>query len=245
MHKYKLTISYNGNYINGWSGQNHNLFFIKENILKILYKFTKVIELQCASRTDSGVHAIRNVLHLSLLEYVHPANIMGALNSYLPTFIRINNIQIVDNNFHARFSAISREYIYKITNKNNALLYHLAYYHNINAFNIDNASIVLQGLLQKQNFMFFKNKHTIVTKAKTMEDIFIQEIKEIENMIIITFRAKSFFHHQIRNIMGSILKILLNKWSIEDFWKRFDTGDRRYAGEMAAPYGLYLNNIIY
>ncbi len=247
--RYKITLQYDGNYINGWHGNYCNqasfvfvFDFLQSAIFKLTQETTHVV---CASRTDSGVHAQYQVCHFDLVKNFNNITILKGLNFYLPQFIRIMHAEQVNNNFHARFSAKQRIYEYLIYNN-----------YVISPFWYKKALFITKKLdinLMQRAIPSFVNRNDLSTcypnkftgnRIRTI-DFFKINNYIFPNMISVIIGAKSFIHHQIRNIIGCLIMIGLKKWTIIDLEFRLDQKNRIYGTDMAHAHGLYLQNIIY
>ena len=248
MIRIKLILSYDGYYINGWTGTNG--IFVDNLLSEAIYKLCgeKVI-CHCAGRTDKGVHALYQVCHFDLTKEYKRDYIKG-INFYLPHFIRILNSTIVNNDFHARFSAQKRYYKYLISNS--MLLTNKSYVipYSIKKLNINMMQEAINIIKELKDFSFFypaiyfKSNDSKI--QRTLENIYMEFQHFLtEEVLCITFVAKSFAHHQVRNIVGTLLEIGINRWTIDTFKNRLKTNNRNFCAATANAHGLYLVNVLY
>lgn len=268
MVRYKITIEYDGTNYSGWQKQQDRRS-IQETIEQSIKSLSNEdIEVFCSGRTDCGVHAINQVAHFDLnKEYKTDTIVEGLnfflgknnrdlikkwrknnndffLNPFLQQDITIKKCEIVDNDFHARFSSKMRYYRYLILNRKqpSALWQNKAWLikRDLNIENMEKASKLLIG---KHDFSSFRDSQC---QAKSpIKTISGCSIKREEDLIIFDIWAKSFLHHMIRNIVGTLRDVGIDRITVEDFKDIIEAKDRKRAGEMAQACGLYLVKIDY
>jgi tRNA pseudouridine38-40 synthase len=218
---------------------------VQEEIEKAVFQLTgEMISLFGAGRTDSGVHAIGQVAHFNLIKKFSTDNIRDGLNQYLrPYPIAILDAQEVRENFHARFSAITRTYQYFIINRRAPLTID-----NNKAWcvfkKLDLKKMIFESqfFLGRHNFEAFRSIDCQSNSAvKTIDKI---NIKETKKHIVITISAKSFLHSQVRIIVGTLVEIGKGKTnkSIKNIILQ---RNRSEAGITAPACGLYLTVVKY
>ncbi len=244
----KILIEYDGTDFVGWQKQINGKS-VQGEIENCLEKiFNQKIKLFVAGRTDSGVHANGQVAHFDIDKTdITPEKIFLAINYYLK--LSKNNISILDSkkvstNFHARFSAKLRIYEYQILNRkvNSPLMSKKVWFipYKIDRDLIIRASKLLIG---KHDFNSFRS-----TKCQAKNSIrSIKDIKIVyeEEKISINVHGKSFLHNQVRIIVGSLINVARNYWTVEELGYILESKDRRKAGPTAPAHGLYLKKIIY
>ncbi len=243
--RYKITIEYDGTEFSGWQIQA-SCRSIQQSIEEAIEKFSseKVI-IHGAGRTDAGVHAIGQVAHFDLEKHYEPKEVQGAVNFFLkPNPIIITNCEIVDENFHARFSAIQRVYKYIILNrKDPSVFYNERAWHIRSELDTEKMQEAANFLIGKHDFTSFRaSQCQAASPIKTIDQINIFTEDEI---IYILVEAKSFLHHMVRNIVGSLILVGLKKWSPEDMRTVLEAKDRRKAGQTAPACGLYFMKVVY
>ena len=245
MPRYKLKIEYNGRPFVGWQRQATGCS-VQGALEAAVECFTgeKVI-IYGAGRTDTGVHAIGQVAHvdLSIARPLHM--IRDALNFHLrPEPIAVISATEVSPDFHARFSANSRTYLYRIINRRSPLTIESGFAWWIpvplDILAMREAASVLLG---HHNFSSFRSAFCQAkSPIKTLDRLDIS-VKHEE--ISIHVHAKSFLHNQVRIIVGSLRNVGEGKWSSKDIERILKARDRRVAGQTAIPEGLYLLDVGY
>lgn len=243
--RYKLFIEYDGTSFCGWQRQKDGLSVqqIIEDALKTIFK--EEITLFGSGRTDAGVHAYEQVAHFDATTEITLYKLRESLNALVrPHPISIKNVEIASNDFHARFDAKKRIYFYKILNTPYppSLLKNRVWWYKY-PLNVDAMNEAAQLLIGKHDFSTFRaSECQAKSPIKTLD--FINLTKE-NDLITMEIQARSFLHHQVRNIIGSLVLVGAGKWSIEDFKKAFEAKDRRAGGPTAPAEGLYFAKILY
>ena len=245
MNRFFLTIEYDGANFIGWQKQNTGPS-IQECVEKAVESFTnsKII-LYGAGRTDAGVHASGQVAHLDLPNKFSSYQIMEAINAHLiNTKIKIINVQLVKKEAHARFSALWRKYKYFILNRQAPPAINEGYvWHQKRTLDIEKMRTAAKFLTGTHDFSSFRATHCQSKSAiKTLDSLSLTTIKE---NIVITAKARSFLHHQVRNFVGSLSLIGIGKWEKKDLLRVLNTCKRTEAGPTAPAHGLYLADIKY
>lgn len=245
MPRYKLTIEYDGTDYFGWQIQN-SVPSVQESIEKAIKAFSSLdTEVYGSGRTDRGVHAAAQVAHVDLAKDYNAETVKGAINHFLKEEkIVILDCEKVADDFHARFSAIRRTYKYKIINRLSPLAINRnKAWHVINHLDAYKMQEGANFLLGNHDFTSFRATHC---QAKspiiTIDNISIERFNE---EIIMTISARSFLHHMVRNIIGTLKKVGENKLAPIDVKKILDAKDRKAAEMTAPPDGLYLWQIDY
>ena len=249
MNRYLLRIEYDGTSYHGWQKQK-DCSTIQGEIVLAFYKLIgKNVKVTGSGRTDTGVHAKNQIAHVDLNKDWIPAKLEGALNFFLKKNpISILEVKKVDNNFHARFSATSRIYEYKILIRRAPLvLQKKRYWHvwrNLEVEYMIEASSFLEGT---HDFTTFRSSICQSNSPiKTIDQICIkEEIIDDEKIIIFQFKAKSFLHNQVRSIVGSLEKVGSKKWMPNYIKTILNKKDRQKCGPIAPPEGLYLKKIFF
>jgi tRNA pseudouridine38-40 synthase len=246
--RYKLIVEYDGTHYAGWQYQDH-VETIQKILEEALYKFSQQsIRLHVAGRTDAGVHALGQVAHFDLdtsTRLMEASQIAKAINAYLHDHpISVLSCQQVDEHFHARFSAIQKHYCYQILNRISppALQRHYVW-HIRQTLQEDAMKEAGQFLLGHHDFSAFRAKECQARSPfKTLDRIAWSR----EGAIIkIHFFGKSFLHHQVRNMVGTLVEVGLGKRHPTDIPVILASKMREQAGVTAPPQGLTLVNIDY
>jgi len=244
MHNYKIVIEYDGTNFVGWQ-QQENGQSIQSALQEALVKLSneKVI-IFGAGRTDAGVHAYGQVASFNLNKKIKTDVIRDGLNQHLrPHPIAVQNAEIVDDNFHARFSAKKRWYEYKIINRRPPLTIDLnrawCVYKNLDIEKMKSESLSFLG---KHDLNAFRSAHC--QSKNSMKTIDSVSIKNIDEQIIIEVSAKSFLHSQVRIMIGTLVDIAkgnINKTVLDII----NSKQRDIAGQTAPANGLYLKKVEY
>ena len=254
MQRWKITIEYRGTDYAGWQRQV-DVPSIQQSIEDALHKFCQQeIHVQCAGRTDAGVHALGQVAHFDLDYGDRPLDgydLLKALNYHLlPAPICVIAAEKVDADFHARFNAANKLYRYRIVQRpaflshEKGLLWHFK--RKLDVAAMDKAAKILLG---KHDFSTFRDSECQAkSPIKTLDrlDVFERDYDAHGGKeIIFETEGKSFLHHQVRNMVGTLTLIGEGKWDEGDL-KNALAEKKREAGGMTAPSdGLYLVRIDY
>mgnify|MGYP006111881581 CR=1 FL=1 len=246
MFNYQVLIEYEGTNFVGWQKQKYG-HSVQQTIEKAFSKILKEkITLYGSGRTDSGVHAIAQSAHFNLQSKIK--NEFLTLNS-VNFFLNKKNISILEIkkknlNFHARFSAKKREYVYKIINRVAplSLEFNRAWNvrSNLNLSLIKKAANLLEG---KKDFSTFRSSSCNARSAiKTLNEV---KVKKSGDKIIIIFKSKSFLQQQVRSMVGCLKYVGEGKWSIKKFKNFISLKKRANCAPPAPAHGLYLLRVTY
>ena len=239
--KIKFTISYDGSLFYG-SQVQPNYITIQSKIEEVFKLLNIETSLEFSGRTDRGVHAFRQVISCVIPEFWNDLiKFKTTLNKMLPNSIYVRNISFVNDDFHARFSAKSREYRYLISTKKLTPFNqnYLGYYDNINIKNIQNAIKVLQGV---HDFEYMSKKGS--EPVSTIREIYDIKFYKYKELYIFRFKANSYLRSQIRMMVDFIMKISSGKLSVDDLKKQL-VKEKLISWTLASPNGLYLSKINY
>ena len=243
--RFRITIEYDGTHFVGWQRQENGLG-VQEVIEKAIEKLSnQQVFVQCAGRTDSGVHAMGQVAHFDLAVEWSAQKIRDGLNYHLrPHQVAVLEAAEVKDDFNARFDAIQRCYLYRIVNRRApvALDKDRAWWVPIklDADAMDEAAKVLEG---RHDFSTFRAQNCqSQSPVKTLDSL---TVKRENNEIQILAVARSFLYHQVRNMAGTLRLVGEGKWSWQDFEDAFKAKNRNQGGETAPAKGLYLINVRY
>lgn len=245
MPRYKLIIEYDGTPFVGWQRQADALS-VQEAIEEAIERFSgEAVRTQTAGRTDAGVHARGQVAHFDLSRDWDPFRISEALNYHLrPNPIAILACEQVGGDFEARFSAIARHYQYRILNRRarpaieENKVWHVAM--PLDADAMDEASKVLLG---RHDFTTFRSAQCQANSPlRTLDRL---KVFREGDTVIVEASARSFLHHQVRSMTGSLKLVGEGKWSADDLRAALEARDRARCGPMAPAAGLYLMGVDY
>jgi tRNA pseudouridine38-40 synthase len=248
MVKYKCIVEYDGTNFFGFQIQKNNPS-IQANIEQALQKLTgENIKIFCAGRTDKGVHATHQVIHFDTTKVFQEDSLTKAINFHLKSkeISIISSKKLPENsNFHARFSAKERTYIYKIFIRNSHLTFNKnLYWHSRKQLNLESIKSCFQYLIGTHDFSSFRaTSCQSISPIKTINSITLKKINK--NEVHFKISAPSFLHHQVRNIVGTLYLVGINKITPKDFQNILEAKDRKKAGKTAPPCGLYLIGVKY
>ena len=239
--RYFIELSFNGKSFHGWQNQP-NAITVQSVVEDALSKLLKSeIAIVGAGRTDAGVHAKQMYAHFDTMEFDCEV-IKYKLNSFLPKTIAIHNIFKVKLDAHARFDALSRQYIYKIAKAKDVFKYENSYYFK-NNLDIHLMNEACKILFDYNDFKCFSRSNTDVKTYNCN----IMEAKwyETNNELHFEIKADRFLRNMVRAIVGTMLEIGTKKLKVEDLHHIIISKDRSEAGASAPAHGLYLSNIKY
>ena len=243
--RFKLTIEYDGTNFAGWQRQD-NAPSIQETLEDAITAFTgEPTILFIAGRTDAGVHAKGQVAHVDLPERFDADTVRRAINAHVrPHPIVILKSEIVASDFHARFDAVKRHYMYNIINRPSPLTFdkHRAW-HIKYPLNVELMEEAAQHLVGCHDFSTFRTVHCQAkSPVRTIDKI---HIKQSGSSVSCFLTAPSFLHHQVRNIVGTLALVGSGKWKPQDVLTALEARDRRAGGPTAPSDGLYFMQVDY
>lgn len=245
--KYLITISYDGTNFSGYQKQP-KLRTVQGELEKVLKEINngKKVEVHASGRTDAGVHAMAQRVHFELETKITTEKLAKGMNSLLPEDIFVRKVEEVKEDFHARFSAIGKEYIYVLNmGEYNPLERNYVYQHNnkLDVVEMERAMKYLEGT---HNFKSF-------TKADCETDDYVRTISQTNlirdpkdlNKITFVFVGTGFLRYMVRNMVGTLIEVGEGKLRSEEIIDILKKEDRTKAGKTANPEGLYLKNVFY
>jgi tRNA pseudouridine38-40 synthase len=245
MSRYKLTLEYDGRPFRGWQRLSNGPSIqqaIEEAVLAFCGETAQVLG---AGRTDAGVHALGQVAHLDLAREVAVETLRNALNHHLrPQPIVVLEAVRVSDDFHARFSALARHYRYRIVNRRAPLALAAGRAWQV-AVPLDAEMMheAAQRLLGHHDFTSFRSSICqAATPNKTLDRLNVVRQGEV---VEITTSARSFLHHQVRNMVGSLKLVGQGKWPVDRIEAVLQARDRAQAGPTAPACGLFLVRVAY
>ncbi|MDP1881131.1 MAG: tRNA pseudouridine(38-40) synthase TruA [Parachlamydiaceae bacterium] len=248
MHCYKLTIAYDGSDFNGWQIQpnGRSIQELIENALKIITN-NETIKIIGSGRTDAGVHAQGQTAHFKIDSQINLSRTLFSLNGLLPPTIRILKIEEVSLDFHARYSAIGKEYHYHLY-PNSILNPFLRLYtwHLKRKIDVNLLKEAARLFVGTHDFTSFSNESHRGSAAKNpVRTVYRIDVVESEEGIRIEFEGNGFLYKMVRNIVGLLIEVAANKKEIHDIQTIFEARDRRKSSQTAPPQGLFLMRVIY
>ena len=245
MPRYKLTIEYDGGPFVGWQRQDNGLSVQQalEDAVEALCQVRTVV--YGAGRTDAGVHALGQVAHIEIAKDMPSDKVRDALNFHLrPHPIAILQAELAAPDFHARFSATGRAYLYRILMRRAPAALERGHVWHL-PFQLD-AGIMheaAQELIGHHDFTSFRSSECQApSPMKTLDQL---SVCRAGDEIHVTAKARSFLHNQVRIMVGTLKLVGEGKWSARDVAKALAAADRTRGGPTAPPDGLYLTEVGY
>lgn len=245
MPRYRLTLEYDGRGFVGWQRQDNGLS-IQEALEGAILKLAGVpATVIAAGRTDSGVHALGQVAHADLAKPFPAARVVEALNFHLkPHSIAVLDAVEAAPDFHARFSATGRRYLYRIVNRRAHLTVDRGLAWRVGQ-PLDAAAMheAAQALIGRHDFTTFRAAQCqAASPVKTLDRL---DVRRAGQEVLIEAEARSFLHHQVRSMVGSLKLVGEGKWRPETLAAALAAADRTACGPVAPPDGLYLVEVRY
>jgi tRNA pseudouridine38-40 synthase len=245
MPRYKLLIEYDGAPFVGWQVQ-HNGVSVQGVLTAAVAAFCgESVHVQGAGRTDAGVHALGQVAHIDLARPWDTDTIRDATNAHLrPHPVAVLRAEPVADDFDARFSARQRHYIYRIINRRPDLTLEVGRaWRAPRPLDVSAMHEAAQGLVGRHDFTTFRAAECQAkSPVKTLGRL---DVERCRDELRIHAAARSFLHHQVRSIVGSLVQVGEGRWSADDLARALAARDRRACGPVAPPDGLYLVKVDY
>lgn len=240
-----LTISYDGKSFHGWQIQQ-NALTVQEVFQTSLEKIIgSDFDVKGCSRTDSGVHANMYCISLKTSHPIKPERLKAALNRWLPKTVAVLDCKEVPLDFHARYSCVSKEYIYKIWNSEvrNPFLdgYALHYRYKIDEEMLNKAAQAYVGSHDFTSFCTLDNRE-MGDMTRNVKSFSVTRDGELVTMKV---EADGFLYNMVRIMVGTLLRIQQGKIPADGIAKIIEKKDRKFAGPTAQACGLYLNKVNY
>ena len=249
MPRYALKIEYDGAPFVGWQRQQSQVS-VQGSIEKALSNLeNKAHTIVGAGRTDAGVHAKCQVAHCDLNKEWEPFRLSEALNFHLrPLPVAVIDCALVDKDWHARFSALERKYLFRLlvrrapSTHEAGLVWQIG--HSLDLSKMVEASKYLLG---KHDFTTFRSSMCQAkSPIKTLDEIKIDRIEGWSGEEFrFQLRARSFLHNQVRSFVGTLERVGAGSWNPVDVKKALEARDRSACGPVSPPHGLYLTDVVY
>ncbi len=245
MPRYRLTLEYDGGPYRGFQAQA-DLPSVQGAVEAAVLGFSgEAVRIHAAGRTDTGVHATGQVIHLDLTRDWKPEVVMNALNAHLvPQPIAVLDAQVVADDWHARFSAKGRRYQYRILNRpappalDRGKVWHVK--KPLDAQAMHDAA---QALVGHHDFTTFRDMQC---QAKSpLKTLDTAAVRREGDMVLLEFASRSFLHRQVRSMAGSIVEVGIGRWTAADLAAALEARDRRACGPVAPADGLYFTGVRY
>jgi tRNA pseudouridine38-40 synthase len=247
MHKYKLTLAYDGTHYGGWQIQP-NAISIQALLEKALSTILRTPTCAISSgRTDAGVHARGQVAHFIAEPPQDLLRLQRSLNGILPPDIRVLSLEEAAPDFHARYSAVSKEYHYHLHLERTTDPFKRLYaYHDYSPLDLDKMKVAANCFVGTHDFTTFANEASKGSAAKNpVRTITRLDLCLEPGGVRLEFEGNGFLYKMVRNITGTLLEVARGKISIDEIPGLFEARDRRIASPAAPPHGLFLMKVNY
>jgi len=245
MPRYKLTLEYDGTGFVGWQRQNNGVAVQQVLEAAIAKLCGRLCPVMAAGRTDAGVHATGQVAHFDCERPFAADTVRDAVNFHLkPRPVAVIAAEAVGDDFHARFSAVGRAYRFRIVNRRAplALDAHRAWW-VVGPLDAEAMAAGARHLLGHHDFTSFRaGECQAKSPLKTLDRL---DVVRHGDEISVIAEARSFLHHQVRNMVGTLKLVGEGKWRPDDVRIALEAKDRAAAGPTAPPQGLYLTGVRY
>ena len=245
MPRYKLTIEYDGAPFCGWQSQTGG-GAVQDVLEAAIEKFCgQRLRVQAAGRTDAGVHALGQVVHVDLEQAVRADVLRDAVNAHMrPHPVSIVEADEVADTFEARFTATRRHYLYRIVNRRAPLTLDRGQAWLVHKpLDVDAMHDAAQALVGTHDFTTFRSVQCQAkSPVKTLDEL---SVARYGDDIEVIARARSFLHNQVRSLVGTLRLVGEGKWSRRDVEKALKAKDRAACGPVSPPDGLYLLKVDY
>lgn len=249
MPRYALKIEYDGRPFSGWQRQDGHPS-VQQSIEEALAKLEpREHRIAAAGRTDAGVHATEQVAHCDMAKSWDPFRLSEALNFHLkPQPIAIVDAAQVAEDWHARFSAIERRYLFRMTTRR-APPTHLAgqVWQVKHPLDVEAMHEAAQRLIGLHDFTTFRSVMCqSKSPVKTLDEFTVRRVAGVfGDEIHFRLRARSFLHNQVRSFVGTLERVGAGAWDADDVTAALEARDRAACGPVCPPQGLYLCGVSY
>lgn len=249
MPRYALKIEYDGRPFSGWQRQSDRPS-VQGAVERALSKLEAgVPTIAAAGRTDAGVHAMAQVAHCDMGKEWDPFRLSEALNHHLkPDPVAVVACAVVPEDWHARFSAKGRRYLYRVVTRRAPLVHDAGHAWRVPfELDVDAMQEAAQFLVGKHDFTTFRSTMCQAqSPVKTMDSVNVEARdypggKEVR----FSLAARSFLHNQVRSIVGTLERVGAGAWSRLDVKEALEATDRSRCGPVAPPDGLFFTEIVY
>jgi tRNA pseudouridine38-40 synthase len=245
MPRYRLTLEYDGGPFVGWQRQANGLS-VQQAVEEAVLAFSgESVTLVAAGRTDAGVHARGQVAHLDLAKDTAPERLRSAINALTrPHPVAVIQAEPAADDFHARFDATARRYVYAILNRrappamDRGRVWHLP-----QTLEVERMHAAAQALVGRHDFSSFRAAECQATSP--VKTLALVHVRRVDERVEIAVKARSFLHHQVRNIVGTLKLVGEGREPVGFVAEVLAARDRKIAGPTAPAHGLCLVGVDY
>lgn len=246
MPRFKLTLEYDGSPFAGFQLQEGGPPTVQGALERAVRGFSgEAARVHVAGRTDTGVHATGQVAHIELERDWRPQVVRDALNAHLvPDPVTVLEAARAADDFHARFSAVGRRYLYRILDRRPPpALERSRVWWVKTPLDVEAMADAARALVGTHDFTTFRDAHCqSASPVKTLDAV---EVARVDDEVRLRFAARSFLHRQVRSMTGSLAEVGAGRWSADDLRAALEARDRRRCGQVAPAHGLYLTGVEY
>lgn len=239
MTRFALTVEFDGRPFMGWQRQDHGPS-VQQAIEDAAYAVTgEDVVVHAAGRTDAGVHGLGMRAHVDIAKPITPFRLMEALNARMrPNPVAILACEEVPEDWHARFSCLSRHYEYRIVTRRAPLTWEKGLAWRVpGPLDVEAMAAAAAHLVGRHDFTTFRSAHCQAeSPLRTLDRL---EVVETGERISVFASARSFLHHQVRSMVGCLSLVGQGKWAPEDVRDALEARDRTALGLNAPPDGLF------
>lgn len=239
MTRFALTLEFDGGAFMGLQRQAHGPS-VQQSVEEAVQAVTgEAVRMHSAGRTDAGVHALAMRSHIDIAKDIAPFRLMEAINALVrPAPIAVTACEVVADDWHARFSCIGRSYIYRIANRRAPLTLNKGHaWHLARPLDADAMHRAAQALVGRHDFTTFRSAHCQANDpVKTLDRL---DVRREGEEVLIEAAARSFLHHQVRSMVGTLALVGLGQWREEQVAEALAARQRQALGLNAPPDGLY------
>jgi tRNA pseudouridine38-40 synthase len=245
MPRYRATIEYDGGLYHGFQLQA-GVPSVQSALERAIHGFSgEAARVHVAGRTDTGVHATGQVIHFELSKAWKPDVVRDAVNAHLvPEPVAVLEAEVAPSDFHARFSAVGRRYLYRILDRRAPAALERGRVWWVKT-PLDAAAMQAAGqrLVGTHDFTTFRDVNCqSASPVKTLDEVRVwREGLEVR----LAFAARSFLHRQVRSMTGTLMQVGAGRWSADDVAAALEACDRKACAAVAPPDGLYLSGVVY
>jgi tRNA pseudouridine38-40 synthase len=244
MPRYRLTLEYDGGALVGWQRQDNGASV--QGILEdAIVRFSgERVTVTGAGRTDAGVHALGQVAHFDLAKDFTADKVRDALNHFCRPHVAVLEAAVAAPDFHARFSATARHYLFRILDRRPPPVLEAGkVWHIVHKLDAEAMHHAAQALTGPHDFTTFRAAECQAkSPVKTLDRL---DVRRAADEIHIEASARSFLHHQVRSMVGSLKLVGEGKWRARDLADALEAKDRSACGPVSPPDGLYLVKVDY
>ena len=245
---FKLTLQYDGTDFHGWQMQGE-LRTVQGELTSALSQIdSRPVTVHGSGRTDAGVHAQGQVASVNLQKQITPEKLRAAINGNVGKDLRAVDVEVVDDDFHARYSAVGKTYSYRVVSGPVISPFWVRYaHHEARKLDLDLMKKSAQLFLGEHDWSAFSSAQSEAeTKVRNITRLEVNEIKdEVSRIIEITISANGFLRYMVRSIVGTLMAAGRGEMNEVDVQRAIDEGERSLVAATAPPCGLTLMCVRY